>query len=74
MWELEPNGHLTILTLATDEADWANDDKIIRVLIQTHRGANLNFNILIPGCLPVLSGNSKEDVVKFAKELVLLFR
>ena len=72
MRQLKLQCHCFVLGSTTDEADWTDNDVIIRVRVQSHRGANTNFDLFVLGCLPVLRGDSKENVVRFAVELALL--
>jgi hypothetical protein len=56
--QLEPDHDFAVFGLAADEADWANDDVIIRVLIQTHGGTSTNFDLFVFGLFPVFSWDS----------------
>ena len=45
MWQLESDCHFTVIRFTTDEADWTDNDKFVRVLVQTHSSTNADFDL-----------------------------
>ena len=72
MGELQSeNDSVAARCFTADEADWTDDDVIVRVLGQSHCGTDANFDLFVLCPLPVFRGNPKEDLVRLAVEFVL---